>query len=77
MHHIDPLRFEGDPGEAWSEFQAIVESSLRTTVVEFSETYLRAEARTLVFGFVDDIECLLEPDNGLIPASIGVPTGPR
>ena len=66
LHRIDPFRFEGDPGEAWSEFQSIVESSPRTTVVESSETYLRAEARTLVFGFVDDIECLLEPDNGLI-----------
>ena len=38
----------------------------RTTVVESSETYLRAEARTLVFGFVDDIEFLLDSDHGLI-----------
>ena len=66
LHRVQPLQFKGDPREAWSAIRVLVARTPRTTVVESSETYLRAEARTLVFGFVDDIEFLLDSDHGLI-----------
>lgn len=46
--------------------QAVVESMPRTTVVRRTDDYLHAEARSLVFRFVDDLEFLVAPDGELV-----------
>ncbi len=45
-----------------ADIRTVVESMPRTTVVEQRGAYLHAEARTLVFRFVDDLELLLTDD---------------
>lgn len=47
---------------AMADIRTVVESMPRTTVVEQRGAYLHAEARTLVFRFVDDLELLLTDD---------------
>ncbi len=59
--------FELGPGPvAWARAVEVVERMTRTRVVSATETYLHAEARSLVFRFVDDLELLLEPEDGEI-----------
>lgn len=55
--------------EALAGIRAAVESMPRTTVVEQRGTYLHAEARSLVFRFVDDFELLLTDDMELVVRS--------
>lgn len=59
-HAIEPLSFEGDAEEAWGRLKRIVQARPRTSITSEREGYLRAECRSLVFRFVDDVEFLLE-----------------
>jgi uncharacterized protein (DUF1499 family) len=53
---IDPLRFDGPPGEAMARLQAIVASMPGAHVVEARPDYLYAEFTTRWLRFVDDAE---------------------
>lgn len=58
------------PGsELMPRLREVVESMPRTTVVEQGDVYLHAEARSLVFRFVDDLELLIAPDGELVVRS--------
>lgn len=59
--YIAPLAFSDDPRTAWERLRALLESLPRTRLIAASDTYLRAEASSRVFGFVDDVEFLLDP----------------
>ena len=63
---VEPLRSTASPDIAWSMLTALVDSLARTRIVEQSEHYLRAEVRSRVFRFVDDVEFLALPAEGLI-----------
>lgn len=56
-------------GGLMDRLRDVVESMPRTTVVEQTERYIHAEARTLVFRFVDDLELLVALDGELIVRS--------
>ena len=58
---IAPLAFTGDPQAAMARLQAVVASMPRVRLVVASPTYLHAEASSRIFGFVDDVEFLLDP----------------
>lgn len=66
QHAIQPLRFDGDPAAAWEALRRALAAMPRITVVEDSGEYLRAEARSLVFRFVDDLECVLDAQASVI-----------
>lgn len=55
--------------ELMTRLESVVESMPRTDVVESRNGYLRAEATTLVFRFVDDLELLVGLDGELIVRS--------
>ncbi|NNF28508.1 MAG: DUF1499 domain-containing protein [Gemmatimonadetes bacterium] len=55
--------------ELMAQLEAVVESMTRTTVVESASGYLRAEAKSFVFRFVDDLELLVGVDGELIVRS--------
>lgn len=63
---VEPFEIVGEPDQAWSVLQAIVEKKARFRVVERSDRYLHVVARTAVFRFKDDVEFELRPDLGLI-----------
>ena len=55
-HSIAPLAISGDPDAAWQALVAHIESLPRFDIKERGEDYLRAEARTRLLRFVDDVE---------------------
>ena len=65
-HYIAPLRFDGPPEQAWQRLQDALRGEKRLTVVAERDGYLHAEARSLVFRFVDDLEFSLHAATGLI-----------
>jgi len=65
-HRVDPIPFQGDPGEAMATVRAAVESMPGARVVTATDAWLHAEFTSRVFRFVDDLEALLDPDEGVI-----------
>jgi uncharacterized protein (DUF1499 family) len=55
IHAIAPISYRGSAEEAMARIVAIVGSMPRTTIVERKPTSLRAEFRTRLFRFVDDV----------------------
>ncbi len=60
-HYVEPLRFSGDPDAAFARLAGTVRQEPRATIVQEGPGYLRAEFRSRVFRFVDDVEFLLNP----------------
>jgi len=58
--HVPPLLFADEPATAWQRLRVVLESMPRIRVVEQTPTYMRAEAASRIFGFVDDMEFLLD-----------------
>jgi uncharacterized protein (DUF1499 family) len=65
-HSIEPLHYDGPADRAWAAARAIVAGSPRTTLVRDEPGFLHAEARSLVFRFVDDLQLLLDSQAGCI-----------
>lgn len=63
---VAPVSFPGDPGSAWETWTKLVFELPRTQVVAVNEHYLHAVFRSRVFGFQDDLKCLLNPENRTI-----------
>jgi uncharacterized protein (DUF1499 family) len=63
---VDPFELAVPPDNAWDIVKEVVRSLPRTEIVEERSGYIHAECRSLVFGFVDDLELLLDPDRGVI-----------
>ena len=63
LHGIPPLQLTVDLSVAWSALVALLQEDQSITVItNQTNDYLRAEARTAVFGFVDDVEFKARPD---------------
>ena len=65
-HAIEPLRYQGDRRSAQETLVKILGVVPRTTIVEQTEGYIRAESRSRLLGFVDDLEFYLPTDQPLI-----------
>jgi uncharacterized protein (DUF1499 family) len=63
---VEPLPLAGEPAEALARLAEIIEAMPRARVVESAEGYLRAEFRSLLFGFVDDLELAADPAAGVV-----------
>lgn len=77
-HQIEPLRPAGDQPDitrTWAALREALASEPRTTIVEETDTYIRAEARSALFRFVDDVEFLLRTNDGLIAVRSASRTG--
>jgi len=59
-HRVAPLLFQGSAQVAFERLKAVLAAMPRTRIVEEGEGYLRAEAASRLFGFVDDIEFYLD-----------------
>jgi uncharacterized protein (DUF1499 family) len=55
-HRIEPIPFAGDPDEAVRRLKTAVGAVPRLRVVAETGDYLHAEATSLLFHFVDDVE---------------------
>ncbi len=66
LHGIEPLVIDGDPQALWAALVELLESDPAFRIIEHSDRFLMAEARTAVFRFVDDVTFELRPAAGVI-----------
>ena len=64
-HRVEPLAVTGDPFAAFARLKGLLEAAERTEIVSATDRRLHATCRTRM-GFVDDLECLLCPEDGVI-----------
>ncbi|MBD1400817.1 DUF1499 domain-containing protein [Pelobacter sp. M08fum] len=65
-HQIDPFILAVPALQAWQAVHEQITALSRTRIISFSDHYLHAECRSAVFGFVDDLELHLRPEEGII-----------
>lgn len=65
-HRVDPLPFEGEATAALQRVRVVLEGWPRTTIVESSAGYIRAECRTRLMRYIDDLELLVDEANRVI-----------
>ena len=65
-HQMPPIPFAGSPAEAMARLARVVEGMPRARIVAREGDYLRAEYRSLVFRFVDDVEFVVDSAAGVI-----------
>lgn len=61
---IAPLDCGGDPTACWDRLKALVDGE--ADIVKSSDDYLYAEYTSKLMGYVDDVEFLLLPTEGII-----------
>jgi uncharacterized protein (DUF1499 family) len=61
-----PLTFRGAPRQAMERLQRLVADMPRAEIVAATDEYLHAEFTSKVFRFVDDVEFLIDPAEGVI-----------
>lgn len=65
-HWIEPYSVPGEPATAWRLLREVVANLPRTTVTTQTSDYLRAESKSALFGFVDDLEFQWRPADRII-----------
>lgn len=63
---VGPWPLRAEPTAAWRTIRDVVAATPRTRIVEQEEWYLRAEARSRLLRFVDDLEVAVDPEEGLV-----------
>lgn len=66
QHHIEPLSFGGSANDARARLLTALAAIPRLTIVVSESRYIRAETRSLVWGFVDDNEFYIDETAGVI-----------
>lgn len=61
-HRVEPFALRVPGAEAWAVAKRAVAAMPRTRIVDDRPGYLRAEATSLLFRFVDDLELALAED---------------
>ena len=64
-HEIDPFMFNGDPVQEMTQLKSILNNMKGVTIITSEEDYLYAECKTLLMGFVDDLEFYWDPENNV------------
>lgn len=65
-HAIAPIKLAADPQYTWQRLQDYLSQQRGFTVKQVENDYLKAEARTRLLRFVDDVEFELREDAGII-----------
>jgi len=65
-HGIRPLQVTGELTPAWRALENYLEQTPGFTITANTGRYLRAEARTRILRFVDDVEFMARPEDGII-----------
>ncbi|MYF78231.1 MAG: DUF1499 domain-containing protein, partial [Acidobacteria bacterium] len=68
-HRVEPFEAAEEPHAAFTRLKELVASAPRTVIVAASDDYLHARCRTRL-GFVDDLELLLRPAEGVVHVRI-------
>lgn len=65
-HFIAPFKITANIEDTWAALKKALMSQSRTVITSETESTLHAEASSLVFRFVDDIDVILDKAAGLI-----------
>lgn len=65
-HAIEPLAFKGTKGDAMARLRKVLAAQPRTVITRETDDYLHVECRSALFGFVDDVEFLVDESAHLI-----------
>ena len=65
-HYVPPLRYTGKQDDAYRKLVALIASCQRARIVVKEANYLRAEFRSAILRFVDDVEFLFSADQTVI-----------
>lgn len=65
-HRIEPLRLAAPPRVAWQAAVSGVRAMPRARILVETKDYLHASIPSAVFGFVDDLELHLRPEQDII-----------
>lgn len=65
-HQIPPFVLALPAQQAWQTVGEQIAALPRTRIISVSDDYLHVECRSAVFGFVDDLELHLRPEEGII-----------
>ncbi len=65
-HFIEPFKISGSPEKAWKALKEALSSQSRMVITHETDDTLHAEATSLVFRFVDDINVILDANHKLI-----------
>jgi uncharacterized protein (DUF1499 family) len=65
-HQIAPFYLKGPAADVWRETNRLITNMPRTNIITFENNYLHAECRSAIFGFVDDLELHLRPEENII-----------
>jgi len=76
-HRVAPLTIGPSETAAavWERLQRVLEKMTRVQIVTVTDDYLHAECASTVFGFVDDLECALDAEAGVIHLRSAARTG--
>jgi uncharacterized protein (DUF1499 family) len=66
QHFIAPFEIKGNPQQAWAAFKTAILKQPRMVITHETHGTLHAEATSLVFRFVDDINAVLDAEAELI-----------
>jgi len=65
-HYIEPLRYTGNKNAAYRRLVNLIESQQRARIVIKEADYLKAEFRSAILRFVDDVEFLFSAEEPVI-----------
>ena len=65
-HRMEPIPFDGNADAALARLKAVLTARPRTRIVEADGDYAHAECTSLLFRFVDDVECVVDREKGVI-----------
>ena len=65
-HLVPPFQLLRPAADAWHAMSSVVAGLPRAKIIRQTDNYLHAECSSAVFGFVDDLELHLRPEQNLI-----------
>jgi uncharacterized protein (DUF1499 family) len=66
-HRMEPIALTGSAEEALQKLKELIAGMPRTRILVAEGNYLHAEFRSRLFGFVDDVEFLIDAEQQQIP----------
>ncbi len=65
-HFVAPFKMKADLTHAWDTLKQILNAQPRMQIIGDSDYHLKAESTSLIFRFVDDLEIIADPVEGLL-----------
>jgi len=65
-NQVEPIEYNVPATEIIAKFGALISAQGQTQVVKQDETYLHATYKTLLLGYIDDLELLLDQSTGVL-----------